>query len=90
MNGLETTFGRSGHTALSLQEQNMNTLSIARTGGSLPSNTPSRTEIFGVERDQMLHMPLDTGIHWTWNNPLNIIPASIVAVVVVDIVSLFM
>lgn len=26
------------------------------------------------------HMPLDTEVHWTWRNPLNVIPAALLLV----------
>ncbi len=29
------------------------------------------------------HMPLDTEIHWRWDNPLNLLPASLLVLVVV-------
>jgi hypothetical protein len=34
------------------------------------------------------HMPLDTGIHWTWRNPLNIMPAILLLLVVFALLSL--
>jgi hypothetical protein len=32
------------------------------------------------------HMPLDTEIHWNWRNPLNIIPASLLVVLLIAVV----
>lgn len=32
------------------------------------------------------HMPLDTDIHWDWRNPLNIIPAFMLLVIVIAVV----
>jgi len=34
------------------------------------------------------HMPIDTDIHWTWRNPLNILPALIVLIILLDVVTL--
>jgi hypothetical protein len=33
-------------------------------------------------------MPLDTGIHWEWRNPLNILPALILFLLVVALVAM--
>jgi hypothetical protein len=35
-----------------------------------------------------VHMPLDTGVHWEWSNPLNILPALVLFVFVVAVVAL--
>ena len=34
------------------------------------------------------HMPLDTSIHWDWRNPLNILPALVLFVVLLALVEL--
>ena len=34
------------------------------------------------------HMPIDTGLSWRWNNPLNVIPLLIVVSVVLALVAL--
>ena len=34
------------------------------------------------------HMPLDTSIHWEWNNPLNILPALILVFLAVAIIAM--
>jgi hypothetical protein len=34
------------------------------------------------------HMPIDTDIHWEWRNPLNILPALILAVIVIDVIAM--
>ncbi|HWQ14284.1 MAG TPA: hypothetical protein VNL77_15905 [Roseiflexaceae bacterium] len=36
------------------------------------------------------HMPLDTDIHWDWRNPLNIIPASMLLLLVIAVVGLIL
>jgi hypothetical protein len=33
------------------------------------------------------HMPLDTEAHWDWRNPLNIIPAMILLLIVIALVA---
>jgi hypothetical protein len=33
------------------------------------------------------HMPIDTGIHWEWRNPLNILPALILFLLIVALVA---
>lgn len=45
--------------------------------------------LFGVERNRMPHMPLDTEAHWSWENPLNIIPLSMLALVLIALLGLF-
>ena len=34
------------------------------------------------------HMPLDTQMHWSWSNPLNIIPAFIALLFVLTVIGL--
>jgi hypothetical protein len=34
------------------------------------------------------HMPLDTSVHWDWRNPLNILPALLLLVVLLALVEL--
>jgi hypothetical protein len=34
------------------------------------------------------HMPLDTSIHWEWRNPLNILPALILAVLALAVIGM--
>lgn len=63
---------------------------FARTGGPSRSGGSSQNNYFGVERDVMPQMPLDTTIHWDWRNPLNIIPACVMSIIVIDLISLFM
>ena len=33
------------------------------------------------------HMPLDTDMHWEWRNPLNLIPAMILLLIVIALVA---
>jgi hypothetical protein len=33
------------------------------------------------------HMPLDTDAHWDWRNPLNIIPATMLLLIVIALVA---
>ena len=33
------------------------------------------------------HMPIDIDAHWSWNNPLNVIPAMILLLVVIVLVA---
>ena len=63
----------------------------ARTGGPRLPHTASASEdlierfttgaIFGS------HMPLDTDAHWDWRNPLNVIPALILLLIVIALVA---
>lgn len=39
------------------------------------------TSVFGS------HMPLDTDMHWEWRNPLNLIPAVILLLIVIALVA---
>jgi hypothetical protein len=34
------------------------------------------------------HLPLDTSVHWDWRNPLNILPALLLLVVLLALVEL--
>jgi|HigsolmetaAR206D_1030411.scaffolds.fasta_scaffold12284_2 hypothetical protein len=45
--------------------------------------------IFGVERNRMPHMPLDTEIHWSWDNPLNLIPLGMLVLWAIGLLGLF-
>lgn len=59
-----------------------------RTGGP-HSSRPTR-----FERDENIrttvilgtHMPLDTEPHWTWRNPLNLIPALMVVLLLIGVI----
>ena len=63
----------------------------ARLGGPRLPHTPAMREelierftsgaIFGS------HMPLDTEAHWDWRNPLNIIPAMVLLLIVIALVA---
>jgi hypothetical protein len=63
----------------------------ARTGGSFdPRPAPARGNWLARSAGDGFrsHMPLDTEIHWDWRNPLNIIPAIILLVMAIDLLSL--
>ena len=63
-------------------------LGRTRTGG------PSGSRPTRFERDENIrmtvilgtHMPLDTEPHWTWRNPLNLIPAFMLLLLVVGLI----
>jgi hypothetical protein len=63
----------------------------ARLGGPrLPQPTAGRENL--VERFTTgaifgSHMPLDTDAHWDWRNPLNVIPAMILLLIVIALVA---
>lgn len=59
----------------------------ARTGGSLgnESRVPMIEELRGGS-----HMPLDTDMHWSWNNPLNIFPAFVLLATVIALFGMFL
>jgi hypothetical protein len=61
-----------------------------RFGGSYgrPASGASyvSTEFSGKEPGS--HMPLDTGIHWVWNNPLNILPALVLLVALIAVIGM--
>jgi hypothetical protein len=46
-----------------------------------------RDEHYGTTNYRGSHMPLDTTIHWDWRNPLNILPALILLVLVVGLIA---
>jgi len=54
---------------------------------------PTMTRYEQYERHQSdtpygSHMPLDTSVHWDWRNPLNILPALLLFVVLLALVEL--
>jgi hypothetical protein len=63
----------------------------ARLGGPrLPHSSTRREEL--IERFTTgaifgSHMPLDTDAHWEWTNPLNVIPALILLLIVIALVA---
>lgn len=58
----------------------------ARTGGRFPRPTEfERRENFRTSPILGSHMPIDTEVHWTWRNPLNILPALLVLVFLIAI-----
>jgi hypothetical protein len=34
------------------------------------------------------HMPIDTEIHWSWSNPLNVLPAALLLIILIGLVGL--
>jgi hypothetical protein len=62
--------------------------SQALTGGSRPHARPANVyELFSSER-RGSHMPIDTGIHWEWSNPLNILPALILVLLLAAVIGM--
>jgi hypothetical protein len=63
-----------------------------RSGGPRrPRGGQSRYEVLDVSGRSITsgsHMPLDADPHWRWNNPLNILPAAIVVLLLLALVSL--
>jgi hypothetical protein len=64
-----------------------------RTGGRPPRGSHrSRYENFdmsGLGSNFGSHMPLDAEPHWSWHNPLNILPAAIVLLLIVAIIGIY-
>ncbi|HEY3232742.1 MAG TPA: hypothetical protein VGJ87_26160 [Roseiflexaceae bacterium] len=65
----------------------------ARYGGPRRRRTATtryeRNEYYGTTVDYLgSHMPIDTGIHWEWRNPLNVLPALILFMLAVALVAL--
>ena len=76
------------HAFTDTQASNQPAISHARTGG--PRNRAQLAdtyERFSSER-RGSHMPIDTGIHWDWRNPLNILPAIVLAVLLIGVIGL--
>jgi hypothetical protein len=69
-------------------------LAAARTRyGRLRRQPPSRTtyernERYGSTERLGSHMPLDTGFHWEWRNPINILPALLLLMLTVALVAM--
>jgi hypothetical protein len=63
----------------------------ARLGGPrLPHTAAAREEL--IERFTTgtifgSHMPLDIDAHWDWRNPLNVIPAMVLLLIVIALVA---
>lgn len=64
----------------------------ARRGGprrpQLPTTNYERGERYGPAINHGSHMPLDTGVHWEWRNPLNILPALMLLFVALALIAL--
>ena len=61
-----------------------------RGGPRLPQSAAAREDLaerFATGAIFGSHMPLDTEAHWDWRNPLNIIPAAILLVIVIALVA---
>jgi hypothetical protein len=66
-----------------------------RRRGFRPRHAPAiascrSPERYAVDQTAGSFMPLDTGIHWEWRNPLNIIPALILLFAVAAIVGMLL
>lgn len=60
---------------------------MARTGGKLPRSTRfERHENVRTSAIYGSHMPIDTEAHWTWRNPLNILPALLLVFFLIGII----
>ena len=63
----------------------------ARLGGPrLPHTSAAHEELFGRFATGAIfgsHMPLDTHAHWDWRNPLNVIPAMVLLLIVIALVA---
>ena len=62
----------------------------ARMGGPRMPRSAARDDL--VERFATgaifgSHMPLDTDAHWDWRNPLNVIPAMLLLLIVIALVA---
>jgi hypothetical protein len=64
---------------------------LARLGGPrMPLSAATREDLierFATGAIFGSHMPLDTEAHWDWRNPLNIIPAMILLLIVIALVA---
>jgi len=64
----------------------------ARYGGPRRRRTATtryeRNEYYGTVDYLGSHMPIDTSIHWEWRNPLNVLPALILFMLLVALVAL--
>ena len=62
-----------------------------RPGGPRPSRSAAARdewfERFTAGPGRGSHMPLDTDAHWDWRNPLNVIPALILLLIVIALVA---
>ena len=77
------TYGKTHADAL-------NTGFSARFGGHLgrPNSTLTTQDVYTMGGGS--HMPLDTGIHWDWANPLNILPAIVLLVTLIAVIGLIL
>jgi hypothetical protein len=62
-----------------------------RLGGPrLPNTAAAHEELFERFTTGTIfgsHMPLDTDAHWDWRNPLNVIPAMVLLLIVIALVA---
>jgi hypothetical protein len=76
------------HGYTDTRTNNQPATSRALTGGPRHHAQPDNTyERFSNER-RGSHMPIDTSIHWDWRNPLNILPALILVVLVISVIGM--
>jgi hypothetical protein len=79
------------HTYSESSTHDLAGISRTRMGGPrLPQTAAAREDL--VERFASgaifgSHMPLDTDAHWDWRNPLNLIPATILLLIVIALVA---
>lgn len=90
MFGTNTIIGRAYQATIAPKEtQAMNT-GLTRTGGTPSSRASDRFSILSKDPYLTPRMPLDTAIHWTWRNPLNIIPAALIGATIIDIIAFWL
>jgi hypothetical protein len=76
------------HTYTDTRTTNQPATSHALTGAPRRRAQPANAyERFSTER-RGSHMPIDTSIHWDWRNPLNILPALILVVLMIAVIGM--
>jgi hypothetical protein len=76
------------HTYADTPTDNLPATARARTGGPSRRFRPANLFERSGSDSRGSHMPIDTAIHWEWRNPLNILPAIILVVLVIDVIAM--
>jgi hypothetical protein len=61
-----------------------------RPGGRPATARYEQAEHPAIVKGHGSHMPIDIDIHWDWRNPLNVIPASMVLLLLTAVVGMIL
>lgn len=91
MSNLNRVVSRSVASTRTPEGTSMIASVTTRTGGPRHSNRRTqRYERTEMQRDVFVHAPLDIDMHWTWTNPINVIPATLLVMSLIALISSLM